>query len=222
MDEQLNGRLRDSIDLLGQALARTKPWDAATIATEQMNTFTYLMGLLLLLHTHRLKSWASRPTRCWTNIASSWSNDDRPRRSPARADAPRISLADFHALLTEQHPFSLLLGIEMTQIGYGTARAVLPARDSHQRLGGIVAGPMLMGLADLAMYAAVVGATGQAHAVTASFTINFLRKSPAGAIVADARLLKVGRLSAGEVILTSEHSDEPLAHIVSTWSVPKP
>ena len=55
MDEQLNGRLRDSIDLLGQALARTKPWDAATIATEQMNTFTYLMGLLLL-HTHRLKS----------------------------------------------------------------------------------------------------------------------------------------------------------------------
>ena len=88
----------------------------------------------------------------------------------------------------------------MTQIGYGTARAVLPARDSHQRLGGIIAGPMLMGLADLAMYAAVVGATGQAHAVTASLTINFLRKSPAGAIVADARLLKVGRLSAGEVI----------------------
>lgn len=141
---------------------------------------------------------------------------------PARADAPRISLPAFHALLTEQHPFSLLLGIEVTQIGYGTARAVLPARDSHQRLGGIVAGPMLMGLADLAMYAAVVGATGQAHAVTASLTINFLRKSPAGAIVADARLLKVGRLSAGEVILTSEHSDEPLAHIVSTWSVPKP
>ena len=94
-------------------------------------------------------------------------------------------------------------------------------RDSHQRLGGIVAGPMLMGLADLAMYAAVVGATGQAHAVTASLTINFLRKSPAGAIHADARLLKVGRLSAGEVILTAAGAAEPLAHIVSTWSVPR-
>ena len=67
----------------------------------------------------------------------------RPRRRP------RISLPAFHALLTEQHPFSLLLGIEVTQIGYGTARAVLPTRDSHQRLGGIIAGPMLMGLADL-------------------------------------------------------------------------
>jgi uncharacterized protein (TIGR00369 family) len=140
----------------------------------------------------------------------------------ADSDAPLISLADFHILLADQHPFSLLLGIDIQRIGRGTARAVLPARDAHQRLGGIVAGPMLMGLADLTMYAAVVGATGQAHAVTASLTINFLRKSPAGAIYADARLLKVGRLSAGEVILTGEGSDEPLAHIVSTWSVPKP
>ncbi|RSE98862.1 PaaI family thioesterase [Achromobacter aegrifaciens] len=138
------------------------------------------------------------------------------------ADAPLISLADFHILLADQHPFSMLLGIDVIRIGRGTARAVLPARAAHQRLGGIVAGPMLMGLADLTMYAAVVGATGQAHAVTASLTINFLRKSPAGAIYADARLLKVGRLSAGEVILTGEGSDEPLAHIVSTWSVPKP
>ncbi|MGE8641923.1 MAG: PaaI family thioesterase [Achromobacter sp.] len=140
----------------------------------------------------------------------------------ADSDAPLISLADFHILLADQHPFSLLLGIDILRIGRGTARAMLPARDAHQRLGGIVAGPMLMGLADLTMYAAVVGATGQAHAVTASLTINFLRKSPAGAIYADARLLKVGRLSAGEVILTGEGSDEPLAHIVSTWSVPKP
>ncbi|NMK46953.1 PaaI family thioesterase [Achromobacter sp. Bel] len=140
----------------------------------------------------------------------------------ADPEAPLISLADFHILLADQHPFSLLLGIDILRIGRGTARAVLPARDAHQRLGGIVAGPMLMGLADLTMYAAVVGATGQAHAVTASLTINFLRKSPAGAIYADARLLKVGRLSAGEVILTGEGSDEPLAHIVSTWSVPKP
>ncbi|MDQ8032547.1 thioesterase [Bordetella genomosp. 1] len=136
--------------------------------------------------------------------------------------AARITPAQFAELLREQHPFSLVLGIEVTQIGHGTARAVLPARDTHQRLGGIVAGPMLMGLADLALYAAVVGATGNARAVTASLTINFLRGSPAGAIVADARLLKVGRLSAGEVVLHAEHDDTPLAHVVSTWSVPAP
>lgn len=135
---------------------------------------------------------------------------------------PRISVADFHRLLAEQHPFAEVLGVQITDIGFGTARAILPARAAHQRLGGIVAGPMLMGLADLALYAAVVGATGQAGAVTASLTINFLRKSPAGAVVADARLLKTGRLAAGEVMLHGEHASEPVAHIVSTWSVPAP
>ena len=56
MDEKLNARLRQCVDLLGVALGRTKGWDAAAVAVEQMNLFTYLMGLLLLLHTHRLKS----------------------------------------------------------------------------------------------------------------------------------------------------------------------
>ncbi|QVQ24346.1 TetR/AcrR family transcriptional regulator [Achromobacter deleyi] len=56
MDEKLNTRLRQCIDLIGLALKRTKSWEAAAIEVEQMNIFTYLMGLLLLLHTHRLKS----------------------------------------------------------------------------------------------------------------------------------------------------------------------
>ncbi|WMD18105.1 TetR/AcrR family transcriptional regulator [Achromobacter seleniivolatilans] len=56
MDEKLNARLRQCVDLLGFALARTKAWPPEAVAVEQMNCFTYLMGLLLLLHTHRLKS----------------------------------------------------------------------------------------------------------------------------------------------------------------------
>ncbi|PND32133.1 TetR/AcrR family transcriptional regulator [Achromobacter pulmonis] len=45
MDERLNARLRQCVDLLGLALARTKSWDAAVVEVEQMNLFTYLMGL---------------------------------------------------------------------------------------------------------------------------------------------------------------------------------
>lgn len=56
MDEKLNARLRQCIDLIGQALARTKGWRDETVQIEQMNVFTYLMGLLLLVHTRRLKS----------------------------------------------------------------------------------------------------------------------------------------------------------------------
>jgi uncharacterized protein (TIGR00369 family) len=140
--------------------------------------------------------------------------------APQTPPEPRISLQEFNALLEAQHPFSRMLGIRIDAVGYGTARAVLPASDAHQRLGGIVAGPMLMGLADVALYAAVVGATGQAEAVTASLTINFLRKSPAGDIVAEARLLKVGRLCAGEVFLVPRDGGDPVAHVVSTWAVP--
>jgi acyl-coenzyme A thioesterase PaaI-like protein len=69
------------------------------------------------------------------------------------------------------------------------------------------------------MYAAVVGATGQSHAITASLTINFLRKNPPGPVFAEARLLKTGRLCAREVFLLGEDPSEPFAHIVSTWSV---
>lgn len=135
--------------------------------------------------------------------------------------APRIGLNEFLLLLDTHHPFAKVLGIRVLELGHGTATLSLPPNPSFQRLGGIVAGPMLMGLADLAMYAAVVGATGNAEAVTASLTINFLRKSPPGTIYARARVLKTGRLCAGDVTLTGEGSEEPLAHSVSTWSLPR-
>ncbi|GAB1578078.1 TetR/AcrR family transcriptional regulator [Bordetella petrii] len=55
-DERLNRRLRDCVGLLGDGLRAAKPWPAEAIAAEQMQVFTYLMGLLLLFHTRRLKS----------------------------------------------------------------------------------------------------------------------------------------------------------------------
>lgn len=55
MDDRLNARLRTCVELLGTGLARTRRWPAERIALEEMNTFTYLMGLLLF-HTRRLKS----------------------------------------------------------------------------------------------------------------------------------------------------------------------
>jgi acyl-coenzyme A thioesterase PaaI-like protein len=78
-----------------------------------------------------------------------------------------------------------------------------------------------MGLADLAMYAAVVGATGNPEAVTSSLTMNFLRKSPPGVILAHAKVLKTGRLCAGDVTLVAEGSEDIIAHSISTWSLPR-
>ncbi|MCD0501707.1 TetR/AcrR family transcriptional regulator [Bordetella petrii] len=56
MDDRLNARLRDCVDQLGKGLRKSKSWPDEIVAVEQMQAFTYLMGLLLLFHTRRLKS----------------------------------------------------------------------------------------------------------------------------------------------------------------------
>ncbi|MGP1614647.1 MAG: PaaI family thioesterase [Pollutimonas bauzanensis] len=141
---------------------------------------------------------------------------------PTSQDTPaRITVADFNQLLADQHPFASLLEIEIVAIGFGTATLRLPERSSHQRLGGIIAGPMLMGLADLALYAAIVGATGNPQAVTASLSINFLRGTPAGGVLAHATILKTGRLACGDVLLVPAAGGDPVAQAISTWSLPR-
>ena len=133
----------------------------------------------------------------------------------------KISLSDFKQLLETHHPFAAVLGIEILEIGPGTSRLLLADNSSHQRLGGIVAGPMLMGLADLALYAAVVGATGNAEAVTSSLSINFLRKTPPGGVVARASILKKGRPTAGGEQLEPAAGGSPVAQAISTWALPR-
>lgn len=135
--------------------------------------------------------------------------------------AALITVDEFDHILSEQHPFAAVLGIEVMEIGYGTALLRLPDKASHTRLGGIIAGPMLMALADLALYAAVVGATGNTHAVTASLSINFIRGTPPGGVIANAKILKTGRLASGEVHLFPEGRDEAVAHVISNYSLPR-
>lgn len=91
------------------------------------------------------------------------------------------------------------------------------------RPGGTVSGPVLMAVADVALYVAILGEIGIVPlTVTTSLTINFLRKPAADkTIVGVCRLMKVGRsLAVGEVWLHSEGVAEPVAHVVGTYSIP--
>ena len=91
------------------------------------------------------------------------------------------------------------------------------------RPGGTVSGPVMMAVADVAIYVAILGRIGIVPlTVTTSLTINFLRKPSADArIIAECILMKVGRtLVVGEVSLYSEGSDEAVAHVVGTYSIP--
>ncbi|GAF54324.1 LOW QUALITY PROTEIN: hypothetical protein JCM18900_12952 [Psychrobacter sp. JCM 18900] len=91
------------------------------------------------------------------------------------------------------------------------------------RPGGTVSDPVMMAVADVAIYVAILGRIGIVPlTVTTSLTINFLRKPSANArIIAECTLMKVGRtLIVGEVSLYSEGSDDIVAHVVGTYSVP--
>ncbi len=112
---------------------------------------------------------------------------------------------------------------EILAVGNKSSRLRQGIGDQHLRPGGTVSGPTLMGLADAALYAAILGEIGLvALAVTTNLNINFLRKPAANkAIIADCRLIKVGKvLIVGEVLLYSEGSEEPVAQATGTYSIP--
>jgi uncharacterized protein (TIGR00369 family) len=95
--------------------------------------------------------------------------------------------------------------------------------DRMLRPGGIISGPTLMALADMAMYVVLLSAIGPVGlAVTTNLNINFLRKgSPGNDVFADAKLLKLGkRLAVGEVMLFSGALVDPIAHVSATYSIP--
>ena len=92
------------------------------------------------------------------------------------------------------------------------------------RPGGTVSGPVLMSVADVALYVAILGEIGIVPlTVTTNLSINFMRKPSADrAIVGVCKLMKLGRtLAVGEVSLYSEGIAEPVAHVVGTYAIPR-
>jgi uncharacterized protein (TIGR00369 family) len=107
----------------------------------------------------------------------------------------------------------------------GNRSATIRHRIGHDELrpGGTVSGPVMMAVADTALYVAILGEIGIVPlAVTTGLNINFLRKPSAGRdIIGICSLMKVGRvLVVGEINLYSEGDPEPVAHAVGTYSIP--
>jgi acyl-coenzyme A thioesterase PaaI-like protein len=115
--------------------------------------------------------------------------------------------------------------------GYGveevTDRGVrlrVPIGSEHQRPGGTVSGPTMMGLADAAAWMATLSRIGIVPlAVTTTLTINFVAKPELIDLVADAELLRLGaRSSLTEVrVYSGEAGDGVLvAHATVGYAIP--
>lgn len=111
-------------------------------------------------------------------------------------------------------------GVEVLSFADGAAVARLPYRADLLRPGGTICGPALMGLADVAMWVALLSLTeGRDESLTASLSITFLRAPRPAPLLAEARVIRKGRtLSYGEVTLRAEGEAAPCAHATTSWA----
>ncbi|NBJ12023.1 hotdog fold thioesterase [Microvirga sp. SYSU G3D207] len=108
------------------------------------------------------------------------------------------------------------------EVGPLSARMRMAYHERHIRPGGTISGPAMMTLADLALYVAILAHIGPvALAVTTSLNFNFLRKPEPRDLIAECRLLKLGkRLAVGDVSIYSEGSPDMVCHATGTYSIP--
>jgi uncharacterized protein (TIGR00369 family) len=141
---------------------------------------------------------------------------------PGMTGDARLTRAEFDAIVAAELPIALRFGFRLDGFDYGHAVARAPYQSDFVRPGGTIAGPVMMGLADYAMYAVTLSMIGRVElTVTTSLNINFLRKPAQRDIVAEGRALKLGqRLAVLEVTLRSEGEAEPVAHATGTYSIP--
>ena len=141
-----------------------------------------------------------------------------PASAAARLDARRIAeLVDVHfPQINTGSPTMVIETVEMR-----AARLRMIADPRNTRHGGTIAGPAMFALADFSVYVAIIASLGEAgfEWVTSSLNINFLARPAAHDMVAQAKLIRLGRRTAvGEVELYSEGVPEMVAHATAGYA----
>ena len=135
---------------------------------------------------------------------------------------PIMSAEELEQFLYSHFPDSAHRAFKVERVEDMFASVRLTFDKRHLRPGGTISGPSLMMLTDTTMYMALLGMIGPvALAVTTNLNINFLRKPAQADVIAECKLLKLGkRLAVGEVTMYSEGDPEPVAHATVTYSIP--
>jgi uncharacterized protein (TIGR00369 family) len=113
--------------------------------------------------------------------------------------------------------------ILIESVANGRARVRLAIDPRNLRPGGTVSGPAMFTLADMAIYVALIATLGPSAipAVTSNLSINFLLRPDPVDVVAEAKLIRVGRrLAYAEVALYSVGRDDMIAHATGSYALP--
>lgn len=142
--------------------------------------------------------------------------------------APVMSAKELTLALSAEFPQLFVPGGERSvytieDVRRGGARVRRHYHATALRPGGTLSGAAMMELADVAMYVAVLASIGWVPlAVTTNLNINFLRKPAQRDLVAEARLIKLGRrLAVGDIAIHSDGEREIVAHATATYSIPR-
>ena len=138
------------------------------------------------------------------------------------AREPVLTAAEATAYIDEV--FAAAAGkFEVLEIGPMTAKVRCRIGEEDIRPGGTVSGPAMFWAVDCAFYIALLAMIGKVPlAVTTNANINFLNKPAPTDIIAEARILKLGKLLAtGDVTLYSEGAPRPIAHATLTYAIPQ-
>jgi uncharacterized protein (TIGR00369 family) len=141
------------------------------------------------------------------------------------SDATIMTRDEIEAFLDREFPQIHHGGRTYSVVAVGPLSATLRMtyHERHIRPGGTLSGPSIMALADLALYVAILAQIGPvALAVTTNLSFNFLRKPAQRDLIAECRLLKLGkRLAVGEVFVRSDGETEIACHATGTYSIPE-
>jgi uncharacterized protein (TIGR00369 family) len=135
-----------------------------------------------------------------------------------------LSAAAVRELLEREFPQAVFAGSRsvIEDAWHRGARMRRVFTERSLRPGGTISGPTLMALADFSIYVAILASVGPVpQAVTTNLNINFVRRPAQRDLIAEARLIKLGkRLAVGEVSIYSDGEEEMVAHATATYALP--
>jgi len=142
--------------------------------------------------------------------------------------APALTAAQAERAITTNLPPVDHHGEIVEAVGPDTLRLRLPFKPDYlgtepwqDGSGKVFSGPMVMGLADTAMYCCVMTTMGlDVIPVMANINVTFLRPARAADLIAEVRIVRRGgRLHYLECWLRSEGEGVPCAHATSTYRI---
>jgi uncharacterized protein (TIGR00369 family) len=133
---------------------------------------------------------------------------------------PLLNAAELESFFYEGFPMSAAGSIVVEELGDDDIRIRMRVGEGNLRPGATLSGPTLFTLADTVAWLLTVAHLGPGRdAVTASMTINYLRRPQLADLLGEGRLLKLGsRFSVVDVLVYSEGSPDPVVQASVTYA----